>query len=83
MIFAWILPTNSQAACFDLALLAFWDVAEGFLPAIRNFSPETKIVVDSIDLHFLRFPLKLFWVPARIPCLGLSAQILVMNSGES
>jgi len=39
---------------FDLALLSFWAVAEHFLPMIRAFSPETRVIVDSIDLHFLR-----------------------------
>jgi glycosyltransferase involved in cell wall biosynthesis len=39
---------------FDLAILAFWYVAEQCLPAIRRLSPCTRILVDSIDLHFLR-----------------------------
>jgi glycosyltransferase involved in cell wall biosynthesis len=39
---------------FDLAILAFWHVAEKFMDAIRSLSPRTRIVVDSIDLHFLR-----------------------------
>jgi O-antigen biosynthesis protein len=39
---------------FHLALLAFWHVAEALLPSIRLLSPHTRVVVDSIDLHFLR-----------------------------
>ena len=39
---------------FDLALLAFWPVAEIYLPAIRKASPRTRVIVDSVDLHFLR-----------------------------
>jgi glycosyltransferase involved in cell wall biosynthesis len=39
---------------FDLALLAFWQTAEQYLPIIRTRTPNTRIVVDSIDLHFLR-----------------------------
>ena len=39
---------------FDLALLAFWPVAEIYLPAIRKASPHTRIIIDSVDLHFLR-----------------------------
>jgi len=39
---------------FDLALIAFWYTAELYLPIIRRSSPETRVVVDSIDLHFLR-----------------------------
>ena len=39
---------------FDAALLAFWHVAEVFMPAIRALSRSTRIIVDSVDLHFLR-----------------------------
>ncbi|MBV9358516.1 MAG: glycosyltransferase, partial [Chloroflexi bacterium] len=39
---------------FDIALLAFWHVAERFIPIIRALSPATRIVVDSVDVHFLR-----------------------------
>jgi GT2 family glycosyltransferase len=39
---------------FDLALLAFWHVAERLLPALRARSPRTRAIVDSVDLHFLR-----------------------------
>jgi GT2 family glycosyltransferase/glycosyltransferase involved in cell wall biosynthesis len=43
-----------SAGRFDLALLAFWQVAEVLLPAVRRLSPHTRVLVDSIDLHFLR-----------------------------
>jgi GT2 family glycosyltransferase len=39
---------------FDLAVLAFWHVAEEYLPLIRSLSPDTRVLVDSIDLHFVR-----------------------------
>ena len=39
---------------FDLALLCFWETAEAFLQPLRALSPATRIVVDSVDLHFLR-----------------------------
>lgn len=39
---------------FDLILVAFWDQAEYYLPLVRTLSPDTKVVVDSVDLHFLR-----------------------------
>jgi glycosyltransferase involved in cell wall biosynthesis len=42
------------AGRFDLALLAFWYVAEQCLPTIRRLSPRTRVIVDSVDLHFLR-----------------------------
>jgi glycosyltransferase involved in cell wall biosynthesis/GT2 family glycosyltransferase len=39
---------------FELALVAFWSVAEKLLPELRALAPATRVVVDSIDLHFLR-----------------------------
>jgi len=39
---------------FDLALLAFWPTAELLIPLLRRVSPATRVLVDSVDLHFLR-----------------------------
>jgi glycosyltransferase involved in cell wall biosynthesis len=39
---------------FDLALFAFWQPAEHLMPSVRALSPETRIIVDSVDLQFLR-----------------------------
>jgi glycosyltransferase involved in cell wall biosynthesis len=39
---------------FDLAILAFWSIAADYLPIFRLFAPQTRLIVDSIDLHFLR-----------------------------
>jgi GT2 family glycosyltransferase len=39
---------------FDVALVAFWHVAERHLPVLRARSPRTRVIVDSVDLHFLR-----------------------------
>ena len=39
---------------FELAIIAFWHVAERFLPELREVAPSTRVVVDSIDLHFVR-----------------------------
>lgn len=39
---------------FDLAILHFWYIAEYYLPLFRTLSPQTRLIVDSIDLHFLR-----------------------------
>ena len=57
-------PLNGQAAAdvgrlltigrFDLAVFAFWNLAERLLPLVRSTSPDTRVVVDSVDLHFLR-----------------------------
>ena len=38
----------------DLALIAFWETAERLAPAIRARAPKAKIVIDSVDLHFVR-----------------------------
>lgn len=48
------------AGRFDLALLCFWETAESFLPALRALSPDTRVIIDSIDLHFLRNARNLF-----------------------
>lgn len=42
------------AGKFDLALLEYWHVAEACMPRLRQWSPGTRILVDSHDLHFLR-----------------------------
>lgn len=45
---------------FDLALFAFWYLAEEQLPTVRTLSPHTRILVDMIDLHFVRNARRLF-----------------------
>ncbi|HHE54857.1 MAG TPA: glycosyltransferase, partial [Caldithrix abyssi] len=39
---------------FDLAILSFWYLAEYYLNLIRKKSPATKIIVDTVDIHFVR-----------------------------
>jgi GT2 family glycosyltransferase/glycosyltransferase involved in cell wall biosynthesis len=39
---------------FPGAIVSFWDIAERMLPVLRAASPRTRIVVDSVDLHFRR-----------------------------
>ncbi len=39
---------------YQSAILSFYDIAIQYLPLIRQFSPQTKIVVDTVDIHFLR-----------------------------
>lgn len=39
---------------FDLVLFGFWWVAERHLELVRRYAPNARIVVDSVDLHFLR-----------------------------
>lgn len=43
-----------QERAFHYAILETWELARYYLPLIRRFSPNTKIIVDSIDLHFVR-----------------------------
>ena len=38
----------------DLAILGFWHVAEPILNSLRRLSPDTPVIVDSLDLHFVR-----------------------------
>jgi O-antigen biosynthesis protein len=39
---------------FELAVCAFWYVGERLIPRLRALSPNTCIVVNTMDLHFLR-----------------------------
>ena len=48
------LPRLLSSVHFDLALVAFWSFAEQCIPMIRERAPWTAIMIDSIDLHFVR-----------------------------
>jgi GT2 family glycosyltransferase len=39
---------------FDLVYLAFWNIAGYFIDLIKKEIPTVPIVVDSVDIHFLR-----------------------------
>ncbi len=39
---------------FDIAIVFFWHLAEHYLTMIRKHSPNTRVVVDTQDFHFLR-----------------------------
>lgn len=46
---------NLVKACdFDLALVAFWGNGDRCLPILREISPRTHVIVDSVDVHFVR-----------------------------
>ena len=45
---------------FDLVMVAFWYFAEALIPLIRTYAPQARIIVASIDLHFLRQSRKVF-----------------------
>ena len=48
------------AGAFDVAVFAFWYTADRYGPMVRRLSPRTRIVVDSIDLNWLRSARRLF-----------------------
>jgi GT2 family glycosyltransferase/glycosyltransferase involved in cell wall biosynthesis/SAM-dependent methyltransferase len=39
---------------YHYAVLSFYDIAIQYLPPIRTFSPDSKILIDTVDIHFLR-----------------------------
>jgi GT2 family glycosyltransferase/glycosyltransferase involved in cell wall biosynthesis len=39
---------------FDVVLIFFWHVAHEWGPLVRRLSPRSKVVIHTIDLHFLR-----------------------------
>jgi glycosyltransferase involved in cell wall biosynthesis len=47
-------------AQFDLALLAYWPNGASHIPILREVSPGTRVIVDSVDLHFMREARQLF-----------------------
>jgi len=47
-------PKLLRSYNFDLAVIAFFEVAEEITPLIHEYSPATHVVVNSMDLHFLR-----------------------------
>jgi len=40
--------------CYDLVLFEFWEAAEQFTNSVRRHQPWAKLVVDTVDVHFLR-----------------------------
>jgi len=43
-----------EAGGFDVAIFAFWYTARRHAPLVRRLSPGTRILVETVDLHFLR-----------------------------
>jgi glycosyltransferase involved in cell wall biosynthesis len=42
------------AGDFDVAIFAFWYLANDYADLVRRLSPSTRIVVETVDLHWLR-----------------------------
>lgn len=59
---------------FDLTLFAFWPVAELYMPIVRRVSPATRVIVDSLDLHFLRTARRSFGNPGGLLDAGYGSQ---------
>ena len=47
---AWLLSRNS----FDICYLVFYSVAELYIDRLRELAPQMRIIIDSVDIHFLR-----------------------------
>lgn len=43
-----------DAGGFDVAVFAFWHMADRYADLVRRLSPSTRIVVETVDLHWLR-----------------------------
>lgn len=59
----------------DLALLAFWPVAELCLPIVRRICPNARVIVDSVDLHCLRHARRSFISGAKLLDADFAAQM--------
>jgi Glycosyltransferase WbsX/Glycosyl transferases group 1 len=68
----------ASAACFDISLFAFWQIAEHMAPLFRAHSPNTRIVVDSVDAQFLRDARRAF----RAGTSGGPADLLGSDYGD-
>jgi len=40
--------------CWDAVIVSFPEMAERIIPVVRELCPETPVLVDAVDLHFLR-----------------------------
>ena len=39
---------------YDYAIISFWYLGRYYIPLIREKSPDTTIILDSVDIHFVR-----------------------------
>jgi glycosyltransferase involved in cell wall biosynthesis len=51
---------------YTLAHFGFWQIAEQHLPLVRRLRPDIRVVVDSVDLQFLRDARKSFGDPGGL-----------------
>jgi GT2 family glycosyltransferase/tetratricopeptide (TPR) repeat protein len=43
-----------QETRYDVIILSFWYVAEQYLSRIRAWSPASRVLIDTVDVHFVR-----------------------------
>jgi GT2 family glycosyltransferase/Tfp pilus assembly protein PilF len=43
-----------QETQYDTIILSFWYIAEQYLSRIRAWSPKSRVVIDTVDVHFVR-----------------------------
>jgi GT2 family glycosyltransferase/tetratricopeptide (TPR) repeat protein len=43
-----------QDSQYDTVILSFWYIAEQYLSRIRAWSPASRVLIDTVDVHFLR-----------------------------
>ena len=64
------MPALIDSGQFDLALFGLWHVAQPYIEQIRRRAPQMRIVVDSVDLHFLRHARQQFTRDHRLDGTG-------------
>lgn len=45
---------KSQGTNFECAFFAWWAVGEHYIPIVKEMFPDIKILVDSVDIHWVR-----------------------------
>ncbi len=48
------LPKLLRDSQYETIILSFWYVAEQYLSRLRTWSPKSRVVIDTVDVHFLR-----------------------------
>ena len=43
-----------QDSAYDTIVLSFWYIAEQYLGRIRSWSPGSRVVIDTVDVHYVR-----------------------------
>src|SRR5215213_7641209 len=65
----------------DLVIFAFWHLAEAQMHLIRSLSPNTRVLVDTIDLHFLRDARRMFQAARMGRAEAMAESIGALDAG--